>query len=328
MEVRLQPLEHLSHSWGKEAAAGGESHPLGSAEPPCLSPHPAQHPRAAACPHPCTPPEFLAGPCLSPSCRVTAARVPQAASRARTHLLSMQCQLGRCSHFTSRQRIHILPPPPLHLLSPGLGWRMRSTHALPGHQLPKRRRCQQSGWEHGAVSQKPSVKGPAAGPGKQETWPCQPTAARRPSLLPAGLSLRGAKLSSPGGAGQPLPCCTVPVPLPTPSVLLSSQPGSEDGGCCQQARSLTVPGVDAGPPLRSSLPTPPFLPVLALLAAGAWATCGLLLSTMQTLPGAPAETQQHTGSASAPGTFLQLHAPAPRLWQPVSTVLSLKDQGP
>lgn len=73
---------------------------------------------------------------------------------------------------------------------------------------------------------------------------------------------------------------------------------------------------------------PLFLPAFALPAAGTRATCGLLHSTGQTLPGAPAERQQHTGSASAPGAFLQLHAPAPRLCWPVGTALALKDQGP
>lgn len=49
--------------------------------------------------------------------------------------VGMQCQLGRCSHFTSRQRIHMLPPPPPHLQSPGLGWRTRSPHARTGKPL-------------------------------------------------------------------------------------------------------------------------------------------------------------------------------------------------
>ena len=208
----LQPSERPSCSRGKEAATRGQSHPSGSAEPPLALPSPSPAPpRCRVSPplHPAS--SFWPGPCLSPSCRVTAARAPQAANRARTHLLGMQCQLGRCSHFTSRRRIHILPPPPPHLLSPGLGWRTRSPHARTGKPLPKRRQCQQNGWEHRAVSHRPSVKGPAVGPGKQETRPCQPTAARHPS--PCGAD---AKLSSQGGAGQPLPCRSLPVLLPPP----------------------------------------------------------------------------------------------------------------
>ena len=134
VEVQLQTSQHLSCLQGKEAATGGGSHPSGSAEPPTQA-------LTTILPH---------VPTLAPLKQFLAVHVPElkhchsclsASGRQKSlHTLSMQYQLGHCSHFTCWQRIHILSPSPPHLLSPGLGWRMWNTHTCPGKLLPKRRK--------------------------------------------------------------------------------------------------------------------------------------------------------------------------------------------